>query len=312
MNRLCALVLLPHIQVRNANMISGPLSWGFPSITAFLGTAHALFKQERFPVTPAGVGVVCHHFEPQASRPAYTYALHLNRNPLDRDGSSASLVEEGRAHLEVSLVLGLAGELDDEEQCNDLTKKMYDAIQGMRIAGGSVQPNFRKPWGKLMPDALEEQNKTFRQEIRRRLLPGFVLTEQRDQLLNHLTEMRVQSPEATELDALLDVCRINWEPEQDPEDPGKAEWSPRRKKGWLVPVPVGYRGLSPLYEAGSVRNARDSTTPFRFVESVYTLGEWKSPHRLNGPHELLWHYWTDPEAGLYLCRQNTMDTEVAW
>lgn len=309
MNRLCTLVVLPHIQIRNANMISGPLSWGFPSITAFLGAAHALFKQEGFSITSAGVGVVCHRFEPQASRPAYTYALHLNRNPLDRSGSSASLVEEGRVHLEISLLLGLADELDDEDERGELAWEMYDALQGMRIAGGSVQPNFREPLAWVMPDAREEQKDLFHHEIRRHLLPGFALTEQRNLLLKYLKELRNTHPEATELDALLDICRINWEPQQDPEDPGKAEWSPRRKKGWLVPIPIGYRGLSPLYEAGSVRNARDVTTPFRFVESVYTLGEWKSPHRFNTPHELLWDYWADPEAGLYLCHQNNMDRE---
>ena len=40
------------------------------------------------------------------------------------------------------------------------------------------------------------------------------------------------------------------------------------------------RAIAPLHEAGSVLNARDAATPLRFVESVYSMGEWISPHRL--------------------------------
>jgi CRISPR-associated protein Csy2 len=69
-----------------------------------------------------------------------------------------------------------------------------------------------------------------------------------------------------------------------------------------VPLPVGYGAISPLYEAGQVANARDDQTPFRFVECLYSLGEWKSPHRIQGPDELLWHHQADPEHGLYLCK----------
>ena len=32
-----ALLLVPHLHVQNANATSSPMTWGFPSITAFLG-----------------------------------------------------------------------------------------------------------------------------------------------------------------------------------------------------------------------------------------------------------------------------------
>jgi CRISPR-associated protein Csy2 len=51
-----------------------------------------------------------------------------------------------------------------------------------------------------------------------------------------------------------------------------------------------------------VRNARDATVPLRFVESVYSLGEWISPHRLTGLGQLLWHAETDEAKGLHRCR----------
>ena len=38
------------------------------------------------------------------------------------------------------------------------------------------------------------------------------------------------------------------------------------------------------------------------MESVYSLGEWVSPHRLPSVQALLWHAETDQEKGLYRCR----------
>ena len=44
-NNLSGLILLPRLRVQNANAISGPLSWGFPSPTAFTGFVHALERK---------------------------------------------------------------------------------------------------------------------------------------------------------------------------------------------------------------------------------------------------------------------------
>lgn len=304
MKRLNALAVLPHIHIQNANMISGPLSWGFPAMTAFLGAVHRLFRESDFPFEAAGVGVVCHGFWPQASRAPgnFIHALHLNRFPVDEKGSAASVIEEGRAHLEITLVLGIAGELETEAEGPKWAEEMGERLQGMTIAGGSVLPCGRQPAWHPLPDALSEQSEAFR-NIRYRLLPGFALLERRDLLLEHLDEMRKVRPEAGEVDALLDLCRINWEVEPDPDNPDRGIWTARRREGWLAPIPVGFRALSSLYDPGSVRNARDRETPFRFVESLYTLGEWKSPHRLSSPHDLLWQYHDDENAGLYLCTQ---------
>ena len=118
-----------------------------------------------------------------------------------------------------------------------------------------------------------------------------------------LAALRETQPDAGTLDALLDICRLHWEVEADPEDPERGIWTIQERGGWFVPIPVGFRALSPVYGPGSVRNARDRETPFRFVESLYTLGQWKSPHRLASPQELLWQYRTDEKAGLYLCTQ---------
>ena len=75
-------------------------------------------------------------------------------------------------------------------------------------------------------------------------------------------------------------------------------------------MPVGYGALGPVHAAGSVPNARDATTPFRFVESLYSIGEWIGPHRLQKPQDLLWYADSQPDEGLYRCRNDYRATET--
>jgi CRISPR-associated protein Csy2 len=62
--------------------------------------------------------------------------------------------------------------------------------------------------------------------------------------------------------------------------------------------------LGDLHDPGSVANARDATTPFRFVESLYSMGEWIGAHRLRSAQDLLWYSDSQPEEGLYRCRND--------
>ncbi|WP_273660649.1 type I-F CRISPR-associated protein Csy2 [Pseudomonas aeruginosa] len=66
-----------------------------------------------------------------------------------------------------------------------------------------------------------------------------------------------------------------------------------------MPIPAGYNALSPLYLPGEVRNARDRETPLRFVENLFGLGEWLSPHRVAALSDLLWYHHAEPDKGLY-------------
>ena len=69
----------------------------------------------------------------------------------------------------------------------------------------------------------------------------------------------------------------------------------------MVPIPVGYAAISELHAPGTVAGARDPAVPFRFVESVYSIGQWISPHRLGDARDLLWEPMHDASTGLYRC-----------
>lgn len=309
------LLILPRLQIQNANAISGPLTWGFPAPTAFTGFAHALERRlsnhspydfgevrEGF----GGVGIICHGFQPQIAQPAgrRTQVFCLTRNPVGKDGMPTALVEEGRAHLEITLIIVVKdgfGEYDGGE----FAKMAHRVAQGMRLAGGSILPTrqgerYKAQW-QVLPDDLDGQNDLFG-KLRRHLLPGYALVQGEDLLAERLAEIRVTRPDATALDALLDLSRLNIEPAgPDPAKPEETLWQVRKRSGWLVPLPIGYAGISPLYPPGEVENARDDSTPFRFVESLYSLGEWVGPHRLDHLQQLFWHTEADTENGIYRC-----------
>jgi CRISPR-associated protein Csy2 len=303
-----ALLLLPHLRVQNANAISGPLSWGFPAVTAFTGFVHALQRRlqaDGLELQFDGVAIVCHQVEAQTSQPAgkRTHVFHLTRNPVGADGGTAAIVEEGRIHLEVSLLIGLRGPdiPDTQEVQQEFADFVLDLALGMRLAGGSVLAGRRAQLQRRSGTA--EGDCKLMAQLRRRLLPGFALVGRRDLLAQHHTQLQVRNPQADTLDALLDLTRINIEPPQADVEQGSpaAGWHVRPRAGWLVPIPVGYRALGELHSAGSVRNTRDRDTPFRFVESVYSLGQWLSPHRVHDLSELFWYHRADPDGGLYLC-----------
>jgi CRISPR-associated protein Csy2 len=106
------------------------------------------------------------------------------------------------------------------------------------------------------------------------------------------------------LDALLDHLKLMHRAEEDKD--GNVTWTSQRlEKGWLVPIAVGFQGISDLAIA---QNQRDSSTPHRFAESVLTLGEFVMPYRIHDIDQMLWHYHANQSQNLYLCQTNNTQT----
>ena len=302
---LRGLISIPRLEVQDANAVSGPLTWGFPSPTAFVGFTDALSR--KIPYDTRGIGIICHNFNPLVYKNKYDYKFILTKNPND-DGQynqngnlkQPSIIDEGRASMEVSLIIGVHQQLDEQE-AEEMLARVSDAIQVMRLAGGIIlprlsnKPKFRLRYTPLTGDADEDTSAFYR--TCKRLLPGSALVCRPDVLQEHLSECRHFNQKINVLDALLNLVRMNveWDPEAE-------QWSTKRSRpGWLVPLPVGYGSISPTYDPGSVKNARDPSIPFRFVECLYGLGEWMSPLKLKSPQQMLWYAQPDVSKGLYLC-----------
>ncbi|WP_416769606.1 type I-F CRISPR-associated protein Csy2 [Pseudomonas sp. RHF3.3-3] len=312
------LLVIPHLQVQNANLLSSPLTHGFPSMTAFLGVMWALERKVReagLDLQFNATAVVAHRHEEQVTSGGFVHALRLTRNPINRDGSAAAIVEKGRIHLEISLVFGIQSRSlsasGSEEEVARLAHQVRDILSQMRIAGGSVIPStapMRKQRPFIVSMVDEGEREALFNQLKLRLLPGFVLVDRTDLLELRHQEQRLIDSGASKLDAWLSLSRINWT--CTPAEPSeKVQWeNDRTDLGWIVPIPVGYGALGELQAAGTVAHARDADTPFRFVESLYSVGEWISPHRLHSAEQLMWYADSAPDEGRYRCRNDYRPT----
>jgi CRISPR-associated protein Csy2 len=313
----CAIVL-PQLYIQNANAVSGPMTWGFPAMNAFAGFAHALERAVRAAgkdIAFGAVAVVCHKAEPLlADGPSYApRSFRLTRNPLDSTGAPSAIVEEGRMHITVSIVLTVNGAdtpRQDGEEANALAAEVMAHAMSMRIAGGSVVPpssTQRRPRAPRIYIWHTESKAEVQRKLTRYLMPGFALISRADLLAEHITDMQTSNSGATALDALLDLCALHVKPDdvEKAANEGNVQWAAKRTKpGWLVPIPLGFAAISELHPPGTVKNARDPTVPFCFVESVMSLGEWKSPHQFFDIEDMLWRTDAQPEMGTYLITNN--------
>ena len=322
-----SMLIIKKLQVCNANAISG-LTWGFPGITQFMGFSHALsrFLQEQVGVGLAGCGVICHQTKHKTQQNAYgRHSFSLTRNPLTRKGTTAPFNEEGKMHMTVSLViegdfygddidLGTGSDTGDREI---LSAMLIDKINTMRLAGGQIEACEAVQF--YFSDSHIEHG-IFRRALRQ-LIPGFALVDQSELLKPHFDELKQEIPNASMLDAWLDFAALKYIPGKTEPATGalsNAEqqafdedvgWErvPKPGTGYLVPLCIGYKAISPTYFKGEVKNARDPNTPARFAESAYGVGQWISPHRIKTPTQLLWSY--QQQNDWYLCR-NSYQPEI--
>lgn len=308
------LLVLPRLRIQNANAISSPLTHGFPAITAFTGLMWALQRKLTRQGVDAmqfkAVGVICHQHQ-ELVNDGFIKSFSLTRNPIGKDGKTAAIVEEGRIHLDISLVFAMdAPQLGiDQTHDADTARHIGQQVASMRVAGGSVLTSHRQatPYWVAMTGDDEGRAASFR-TARLRLLPGFALVARDDLLATELEQQQQQQADATVLDAWLARARINHR-----HDPLEGKWTHDRRKGvgWVVPIPVGYTALTDVQPPGRVANARDAHTQFRFVEGLYSLGQWISPHRIERPQQLLWYPDADADDDIYRCRNDFSRTEDA-
>lgn len=285
-------LLIPHLKIHNANAMSSPYTIGFPAMTAWLGAVHALQRKlhsKNTEVELTKIAVSCHDFNLQTykGRGDFVHSIVGTANPLDKDGNRPAFIEEARCHLEVSLLIEC--ENIDPDEKDEFLQLIQRLVTNMKFASGDVLSV--RPCKILNFDDEEDQAKQLRQ-ILNQLMLGHVLIERRDLVLQGMNEG------LDALDAVLDYLKVTHSSTQDEDK--KVTWTSKRKaQGWLVPIAVGFQGIS---ELGQAKNQRDANTPHRFAESVLTLGEFVMPYRIESIDQLLWQYHVDLENNLYLCQ----------
>ena len=288
-------LLIPHLKLHNANAMSSPYTIGFPAMTAWLGAVHALqrkLQSKGCEVSLTKVGVSCHEFNLQTYKGQgdFVHSIIGTANPLDKGGSRPAFIEEARCHLEVSLLIECQNIDPDEKE--QFLEDVQQLICSMKFASGDVLAV--KKCQILQFDEDADQDRELK-PILNKLMLGHVLVERRDLVI----ESMKQAKDA--LDAVLDYLKVTHSSSVD--ENGKVIWTSKRNaQGWLVPIAVGFQGIS---ELGIAKNQRDADTPHRFAEAVLTLGEFIMPYRIESIDQLLWQYHVDLENNLYLCQNST-------
>lgn len=324
-------ILIDQIKISDANAISGPLSYGFPAINGFLGACHALERklyEADFPdIKFDGMLISCREYTPKVDSSGYEVTFIQKRAPLKKDGKTAGIVEEGYVDLTVSLVINATGDFNEFLNFDSRKKMLETSFKNFcflqRFAGGTV-------------DSIESVSiyRTDQEDIlKKRLLPGYVLINAFEESENIYHEMiegyRIESEEGLDintgeiinrvhnplgsnsatnvLDILLNTAIIyHIAPTNDNEE--WQNYSFKTGRGWLVPIPIGYQAISPIYDANSLKNNRDPKYPTQFVETIYALGKWVFPHRLQGNFKQYFWRYAESTNNIYLIEPVT-DTE---
>jgi len=298
MSNIKQLLILPHIKVHNANALSSPFTIGFPALTGFLGGVHAMQRKLNtagLDISFDAVGVISHSADLQAYKGTndFVHSIVGTGNPLDKTGSRSAFIEEGRIHLDISLIIEV-GNLPMEQR-DELKERVSHLLSSqLKLAGGDIF-SFNPP--QLM--LLEQGDADALKALQRKLMPGYVLIERRDLMIEAMNQG------ADAIDAIIDYLAIHHhcETKNEGQENSEVQWhSGRKSVGWIIPIATGFHGIS---ELGEAKNQRDETTPHRFAEAVVTLGEFKMPHRINSIEHMLWRYHVDDGNSLYLCQQDT-------
>lgn len=284
-------LLIPHLKIHNANAMSSPYTIGFPAMTAWLGATHALQRRMNqlgfTSLAFKAIAASCHHIDLQTykGKGDYVHSIIGTANPLDKDGNRPAFVEEARCHIEVTLLIETEGlDSNDMEQVKLL---IDEQIQQMKFAGGDVMSVKNVDF-----HTVDTNDPTEVRKLLNKLMLGTVLIERRDLMVEAMN----QGQDA--LDAMLDYIKINHRSTKS--ENGSVTWQAERKAaGWIVPIAVGFQGLT---ELGFAKNQRDADTPHRFAECVLTLGEFLMPYRVQNLDTILWQYHPVTDHDLYLCK----------
>lgn len=361
-------ILISRIKVQNANTIAG-FTWGFPAITHFLGFSHNLARKlnqkEQFKgIELSGCAVISHNTQVHTYGSNYDKKFTQSRNPpyleSHKKDATPPVIEEGKMNMTVSLLIEYSGNIGDTK--DEFLEWFKNACYLQRLAGGTILH--------IKDIQLFGLGSKTIYQIKRLLLPGFILMDRSNYLEEHYLKQQNSNSNAELFNAWLDFIALKqkarpkanlinkhfvelskndkanqtaqtwykhlekyydqekipkelikyfangdfdkklveqWQNYCSPNDKTDANWEylPKPHSGYLVPIITGYKAISEVYKTHEVENTRDDKTDVCFVESVYSIGEWLSAHRLTEEvlKSVVWNY-LPYEENWYLCKQD--------
>lgn len=285
------LLILPRLEVLKANAFSSAYSVGFPALTAWYGFTHALERQligRGHNIKLSSFGVVAYRVEVDRHKTTgdRVFSLKDVGKPLKPNGGRPSSIESATCSLNASVVIEINGEFDKEQLIQDVSLIL---LSRLRCCSGTIL-TFHKPW------ITKVQSESDFKWLKRTLMPGFALISKRDEMLQSMSVTN------NAIESLIDKLGIHFNCVEDKQS-GEITWEINKTAGWLVPMGVGFKGISELKNPSNILHARDKVTPHRFVESLVTLGEFVMSYRLKNLDNLLWKPKYEAENQMYVLEQ---------
>lgn len=285
-------LIIEKLNIVDANAFSSAYTIGFPAMPAWLGFVHNLqrnltntFKDVRLDKT----GIICNKFDARlfkASRFSKSCVIE-KRHPLAKDGKVDAFIEEPLCSLNATLIIEVENlEKYEEEEFISILSNLLKS--GIKIASGIVW-NYKR----IKLQNIDENDPNDIKKLLVKINSGFAIINRSSFISNDMSQNNV-----TAFDSLVSYMEVTSKATIDEDE--KVTWTNSKKeKGWLVPISVGYQGLS---ELSNIDNQRDSDVEHRFAEAIVTLGEFVMPYKLSSIDELLWQYEYVENKNLYLCK----------
>jgi CRISPR-associated protein Csy2 len=200
-------ILINRVKVQNANAVAG-FTWGFPSITHFMGFTHALsikINNSCFnDFLISGCAVISHQhnthtyggYEALFSQTKNPGAMYCEKN---KAGKNPSVIEEGKMNMTVSLLIGFDGFLGN--QADRFIEWLKKQCLLQRLAGGTILDI-----DSIQVIDVEDKNKFYL--LKHKLLPGFALMDRSNDLAQHYGQKLTDNSDAELLDAWLDFASL--------------------------------------------------------------------------------------------------------
>lgn len=254
-------LVLPHLDIRNAN--AQPAWWmiGPPAITAYLGFAHALANKIRAGAH-AGIAII-HHDIQFLGETFWDYGTstllpHQFRSASfidkadysDKNKHALSAQPTARCHIKVSLVIRF------EDEAVFGLSDANTALRGGRVAGGDIVAHG---------DPAYFEGSETPPELVRQIGSGFSIISRQDL-------MTLEDGDRDMLDALLRVTR-----------PRRHGSTASDGQSWILPTTLGYTEITAREQRHNVRGG----FPHAYAEPLVGLIQYRA-HREAGLH--FWRY----------------------
>lgn len=294
-------ILLEQLSVNGANARAGFI-YGFPAPTSFLGFTHSLSRHLN-PLTGmnlTGCAIFSHSTHVRASSDGFvSFNQRKSSHSTLKTKSTTvftknpSIIEEAKMDMVVSLLIECDTPFPtNESRLESLVQQIKEFIYKNRLSGGFINE----------VKMIHLLNNVEVKKIKPLIANTSVLTDASYLLEQRINDLKAQGAYTNNFDAWTDFFANKKIAVKNAQD--KVEWMQKtieHRKGWIVPLMVGYKAISDIYQPNEVDSLRDNRYPFRMVESIYGLGEWKRGFMVQDINSLIWRYQTTDN--FYLCQQ---------